>query len=170
MPLTDHSSTNRHGAPGTSSSQDGSCRSCAPVRRAGRDTAAGTPRQPKTGAGRCVSVGAEWGGDRRGGWCSHPAVLSTPGSPPWGRGRGPAGDAVHTSHTWETTHGDGNYTHSRRPESARAAPWLAEAARGGGSRTPLFCNASFYLKYVIQNVHMVNSGHGVGNSPCLAAV
>lgn len=65
---------------------------------------------PETGAGRCVPVGVEWGGDRLGGWRLHPhraqhARLSTLGQ-----------GTQCTRHAWETRHRDRNHTHSRGPD------------------------------------------------------
>lgn len=139
-PLPDHSSTDRHGIPGTSSSQEGSCRSCEPVRRAGWDAGQqGRPASPGDGRGQVCACGSGVGRRQTGGLAFTPPPCSArqalhPG----------AGDPVHTSRVGDQTQRQKSHT-QQRTRSARAAPWPAEAARGEGSRTPLFCNA-FLIK------------------------
>lgn len=64
------------------------------------------------GTGRRVPTGAEWGGDRWGAWRSHTRRAQHARPPPWGRGRGHAGEPVHASHVWETKPGDRRDTHT----------------------------------------------------------
>lgn len=137
VPLTGRSSTNRHGAQALHSSQDGSCRSCAPVRRA----AGAAPPARNGRAGVCLWE--QSGEATDGGAGVHTPPCSAHQALHPGAGTGPRGRMQCTSHTWEATHGGGNYTHSRGPGSARQrAQQLRRRARRRKAGLT-FCNASF---------------------------